>query len=107
LNFRLLFFIIINLISTICLSQTTGKLTGKISDIITSEPLIGVNVMLMGTDFGAASDIEGDFFLINIPPGSYDISINMMGYKSTIIENLQISVNRTTPLSMALTPSIL
>ena len=53
---------------TICLSQTTGKLTGKISDIITSEPLIGVNVMLMGTDFGAASDIEGDFFLPRFLP---------------------------------------
>jgi outer membrane receptor for ferrienterochelin and colicin len=108
LNIKLLLLIItFNLMPTICLSQTTGKLTGKVSDINTSEPLIGVNIMLMGTNFGTASDIEGDFFLINIPPGSYDVSVSMMGYKIAIIENLQISVNRTTPLPLALTPSIL
>ena len=106
-RFLSLLFLVINLFSTICLSQTTGKLVGKISDEKTSEPLIGVNVMVVGTNLGVASDIEGDFFLINIPPGTYDIAINMMGYKSTVIKDVQISVNRTTPLSISLAPSIL
>ena len=43
-------FFLSNLITTVCLSQTTGKITGKISDVETSEVLIGVNIMLLGTN---------------------------------------------------------
>ena len=66
MKFKILtLFLLGNLITSVCLSQTTGKIIGKISDVETSEVLIGVNIMLLGTDFGAASDINGDFFLIN------------------------------------------
>ena len=103
----LIILLLTNLITSVCLSQTTGKIIGKISDLETSEVLIGVNIMLLGTDFGAASDINGDFFLINLPPGFYDLSVGMIGYKNTVIEDVQVSVNRTTPLSLHLTPSVL
>ena len=76
-NLLTLFFLS-NLITSVCLSQTTGKIQGKISDVETSEVLIGVNIMLLGTSLGTASDINGDFFLFNLPPGSYNLSMSMI-----------------------------
>ena len=96
-----------NLITSVCLSQTTGKIAGKISDVETSEALIGVNIMLLGTNLGTASDINGDFFLLNIPPGSYNLSLSMIGYKNTLIEDVRVSVNRTTPLTLQMASSVL
>jgi outer membrane receptor protein involved in Fe transport len=103
----LILFVLSNLITTVCLSQTTGKITGKISDVETSEVLIGVNIMLLGTNLGTASDINGDFFLLNLPPGSYNLSMSMIGYKNIIIEEVRVSVNRTTPLTLQMAPSVL
>ena len=45
---------------------TTGKVAGKVLDAQTGEPLVGVNVMLVGTTLGASSDIEGEYFILNI-----------------------------------------
>jgi outer membrane receptor protein involved in Fe transport len=100
-------FFLSNLITTVCLSQTTGKITGKISDVETSEALIGVNIMLLGTNLGTATDINGDFFLLNLPPGSYNLSLSMIGYKNAMIEEVRVSVNRTTPLTLKMAPSVL
>ena len=80
MKFKILtLFLLGNLITSVCLSQTTGKIIGKISDVETSEVLIGVNIMLLGTNLGIASDINGEFFLLNLPPGSYNLSVSMIG----------------------------
>ncbi|MGA9295527.1 MAG: carboxypeptidase-like regulatory domain-containing protein, partial [Ignavibacteriaceae bacterium] len=49
--------------------QNTGKLSGKIIDAASNEPLIGVNIVLKGTYYGAASDVNGEFTIANITPG--------------------------------------
>ena len=43
-----------------------GKLAGTISDAETGEPLIGANLIIMGTSMGAATDIDGKYFILNI-----------------------------------------
>lgn len=92
---------------SIVFSQTTGKLSGIIRDQDTNEPLIGANVLINGTYLGAATDINGEFFVINIKPGTYSVSINMIGYKQLILENIKISVNRTNTLDLTLEPTVL
>ena len=60
-------FLVIVLFS--CLfSQTTGKLSGSVGDL-DKNPLYGVNVIVQDTYYGAASDDNGLFYIINIPPG--------------------------------------
>ena len=51
-------------------SQTTGKISGIIYDAETGEPIIGANIVVVGTDLGASSDTDGSFFIININPGT-------------------------------------
>ena len=59
---------------------TTGKIAGKVIDKGTQQPLPGANVMILGTTYGGAADLNGDFFILNIPPGKYTVQANMMGY---------------------------
>ena len=63
-------------------AQTTGKITGTIKDASTGEPLIGVNVVLEDTYMGAASDVDGSFFILNVPPGKYTIKFMLTGAKN-------------------------
>ena len=59
---------------------TTGKVAGKVLDAQTGEPLVGVNVLLVGTTLGASSDIDGEYFILNIPPGTYAVKASAVGY---------------------------
>jgi outer membrane receptor protein involved in Fe transport len=88
-------------------AQTTGKLAGLITDASSDEPLVGANIFLEGTSLGAAADLDGIFFILNIPPGNYDVTIQSIGYETKKYESLRISVNRTVSLDIALKPSIL
>ncbi len=75
--------------------QTTGKLSGKVTDLKTGLPLPGTNIILEGTAYGAAADGNGDFFIINLRPGEYTVKAQMIGYKPVIVRDVRISVNRT------------
>jgi outer membrane receptor protein involved in Fe transport len=101
------FLIIISLISTIAFGGTTGKLSGVIKDAETGEPLVGANVMIEGTSFGAATNIKGEYVILNIPPGRYNVKISFIGYETTIVQNVVIIVDQTTLLSVELKPQTL
>ena len=45
---------------------TTGKLSGKVTSKETGEPLIGANVMVDGTPLGAATDLDGNYFILQV-----------------------------------------
>lgn len=81
---------------------TTGKLTGKVTDAKTKEALIGANVIVAGTTLGAAVDIDGNYFILNIPPGVYQVTASILGYASRNLDNVRISVDQTTRLDIEL-----
>jgi TonB-dependent receptor len=55
---------------------------GTVTDANTGETLIGANVFLKGTSFGAATDLDGEFTIANIPPGTYTVVYSYIGYKT-------------------------
>jgi outer membrane receptor for ferrienterochelin and colicin len=83
---------------------TTGKLSGSVKDAQTGEPLVGANVIVEGTDFGAATNVDGNFVILNIPPGNYSVKISYIGYQSRQVTDVQIIVDQTTLLPVVLTP---
>jgi outer membrane receptor protein involved in Fe transport len=78
---------------------TTGKIAGKIIDAKTKEPLIGANILIVGTSMGAASDVDGNYFIINIPPGVYEVKASEIGYAPIIIKDVRVSADQTTRLN--------
>ncbi|MBL1213019.1 MAG: TonB-dependent receptor [Ignavibacteriae bacterium] len=91
------------LISTIQINAgVTGKLKGTIKDAETGEVLIGANVMLEGTTMGAASDENGEYFILNIPPGKYNIIVSYISYQKQKITGVEILTDRTTEQNILL-----
>jgi outer membrane receptor protein involved in Fe transport len=88
-------------------AETTGKLTGIITDAATGEGLAGVNVVIEGTTLGASSDLDGYYMSINIPPGKYDVSFYYVGYATVKVTNLVISIDRTTRQNISMNPETL
>ncbi|HXX64827.1 MAG TPA: carboxypeptidase-like regulatory domain-containing protein, partial [Bacteroidota bacterium] len=60
----------------------TGHISGVVKDSRTGERLIGANVLVVGTGKGAATDLNGGFLILNLPPGSYTIRVTFVGYKT-------------------------
>ncbi len=89
------------------LAGITGKLAGKIRDASTGELLPQVNIVLLNTKMGAASDNEGDYFIINIPPGTYDIKVTIIGYAAKTVTGVIINADRTTNLDIKLDPILI
>ena len=87
--------------------QTTGKISGKITDSETSEPLIAANVLLEGANLGAATDVDGYYYIINVKPGTYNLIVDMIGYKRLTLENVRVSVNRTTAIDASLEQTVI
>jgi outer membrane receptor for ferrienterochelin and colicins len=88
-------------------SQKTGKIYGYILDSKTSMPLEKACVYLENTTRGAETDEEGIYFIPNVPPGEYTLTVMLIGYKS--IENKKINVEPDSPheLNFYLDPKIL
>jgi outer membrane receptor protein involved in Fe transport len=84
------------------LSQTTGKISGVVTDKSTGERIPFANVFVEGTTTGAASDIDGNYVIINIPPGLYRVTASVVGYQKQTVTDVRVNVDFTTRLNFQL-----
>ncbi len=82
------------LFAVVSLAQT-GKVGGKIVDRETNQPLIGANVLVVGTSLGAATDVNGEYTISNIPPGTYTLRATYLGYQEVSLENIKVIAGLT------------
>ncbi|MBU0559245.1 MAG: TonB-dependent receptor [Bacteroidetes bacterium] len=104
--------ICISIIAFFCIivsvhAGTTGKIAGQVFDVTNGEPLVGANILIVGTNKGAATDIDGNYFILNLPPGNYSVKVSMLSYASVTINNVRVSVDQTTNLDFQLTEEAL
>ena len=91
------------ILSSSAFAQTgVGKISGKALDTDTREPLIGANIILLNTNLGAAADIDGNYFILNITPGTYDVRVSYVGYAPKTIQGVRIVANITYELNVDL-----
>lgn len=76
---------------------TTGQLSGQVTDQA-GNPVAYAAVALVDRTQGGLTDAEGNYNVINIPPGIYDIRITHTAYKPMLIRGISISVDNTTRL---------
>jgi outer membrane receptor protein involved in Fe transport len=84
---------------TIAEAGNTGKIAGTIRDKQTHQPVIGVNVLVKGTTLGAITDENGYYFILRVPPGTFQLQISMLGYQTITVQNVQVQVDLTTDIS--------
>ena len=98
---KLLILLLLSLSVGVGLAQT-GKVVGKVTDIETGEPLIGANIIISGTNLGAATNIDGNFIILNVPPSTYTLVGKYIGYKDVTKSNIVVSGNLTTEVNFQL-----
>lgn len=102
LGIKIIIPVIISLFAFHSVILAGGKLVGNVTEADTGEPLFGVNIVILNKNLGAATDVEGDYFILNIPPGTYEVKASMIGYQSVTKTNVEIKQNHTTTLDFVL-----
>ncbi|MFQ5706541.1 MAG: TonB-dependent receptor domain-containing protein [bacterium] len=84
-----------------------ARITGRVFERSTHQPLPNANVLLLGTPFGAASGPDGHFVISNVPAGDYTIEASVIGYESKQIAHVRVEENSSVELDFALVSSVL
>ena len=79
-----------------------GKISGTVKDASTGEALVGVNIILLGTTLGGATDEQGRYYILNIPPGRYTARASAVGFARMDIGNIEVRADQTTELNFDL-----
>jgi len=98
----LLVLFFISLLFTNLSLAASGKISGTIRDSKTKEPLVGATVLVEGTSMGAATNIDGYYYIINVLPGTYKLKVSMIGYATSVIENVRVNIDQTTNINVNL-----
>lgn len=83
-----------------------GKIAGTVKDAQNGAPLPGANMVVVGTTLGASSDANGNYFILNVPPGVYSMRVTYIGYETVTISNIAVSLDVTTPIDISLTQTM-
>ncbi|MEQ9413329.1 MAG: TonB-dependent receptor, partial [Cyclobacteriaceae bacterium] len=81
-----------------CISVFSGQVLDE-----QDNPLIGAAIILNPTNKGMVSDIEGNFELKEICAGSYQVTVQFLGYKEQVFE---ISINGSAEKIIRLQPDV-
>jgi len=95
-------FAIFLLYLSVAIADTKGKISGKVVDKKTKEALVSVNVMIEGTTLGGATNLDGDYVILNVPPGTYRIRASIIGYRPITITDVRVFIDQTTNVQFEL-----
>jgi outer membrane receptor for ferrienterochelin and colicins len=85
-------------------AQTTGIISGVITDAETKDPLPFVNVVIKGTSLGGATDQSGHYIIRGVPPGVYTIAVTAVGFQ-TVEKQVRIDAASSIVESFSLKPA--
>ena len=101
------------LVPTLALAQgTTGTVRGRVADQATGQPLAAVNVVLYDlegnpTSMGNFTNADGDYVIVNVPPGRYHLRATFVGYTTKEVQNLLVTVGVSTLQNFELEQTVL
>lgn len=98
----LLCFVGLLFIPVLLFAQTTGKVSGKVTDRETGEALIGANVIVEGTNLGATTDLNGDYVILNVPVGTHSLTCGYVGYRNVTVHTVIVNGGLTVELNFQL-----
>ncbi len=96
------FIFIFLVLCQIVFAGTTGKIVGRIVDAKTGEPLPAVNVVLLNTSMGASTDIDGIYYIVNVPVGTYSVRASLVGFGTKVMTQVKVIIDMSTPVDFSL-----
>jgi hypothetical protein len=105
-----IFLILFNLLIDIVNGQSiTQIIKGKIIDKETQSPLPGASIVILDTNpfLGAASDVNGNFVIKNVPIGRYNVKVSFISYEELIINEVLIGSGKEVVLNVELKENVI
>ncbi len=93
------------LMTSTSFSGVTGKISGAVVDEATQNPIEGARITVAGTDYEIYTDMDGEYFIINLPGGKYDIQVSNMGFETVLKKDVRVLVDLTTSMDFNLNPA--
>lgn len=89
------------------LAQPKGRLSGRVTDKETGEPMPGVNVILPGTYHGAAANLNGEYNIRGISAGEYTVRFQFIGYTTIEVTGVKITAGLSGTLNAVMNQTVL
>lgn len=86
--------------------ENKGKIYGTVVDEITQKPVYGANVVIAGFVYGASTDIDGKYEIINLPKGTYILKASLIGYRAVTKTDIVVSNAKPSEVDFELTESV-
>ncbi|WP_142686110.1 TonB-dependent receptor [Chitinophaga polysaccharea] len=81
-----------------------GRITGRVVDFESSDPLIGATVRVANTSFATVTDEKGYYMIDKIPPGKYNLLFSYVGYETGSLNGVKVEARATLQASFKLQP---
>ena len=76
-------------------AQNGSKIVGVVTDEKSGQPLIGCSIFIENLMLGDATDSDGNYLILNVPSGTYNIKAQMVGYNTQVVEGVIVSSGLT------------
>ena len=80
----------------------TGVIKGQVTDGLTNEPIAFADVLVLGTDKGISTDLDGYFEIVGLTPGLYDVRASYLGYEEQTQYEIQVTTARPIEVNFAM-----
>ncbi len=104
---KIKFLITVLILPLLAVAQSSGTITGKISNAESGEPLIGVNVIIKGTYYGAATGVDGYYRINGVDPGTYNVEASIIGYKVLLKTGIEIPAGVVSQIDFSMDETVL
>ncbi len=87
-------------------TNQAGKIRGVVTDAASGEPMPGASVAIVELQRGAITDQNGEYFLIGVPVGKYDIQASFVGFQTSNVTGVLVLDRQTTEVNFELEEGI-
>jgi len=79
-----------------------GRITGRVVDVATGQPLAGVLLSIVGQTVGARTDLDGRYTMSGVPFGRYSVAARRIGYQAKQFDNVVVSTTDATIVNFSI-----
>jgi hypothetical protein len=97
-HLAVLFFV---LLQGVAFAQS-GIIKGQVTDALSNEPIPFANVLVLGTDKGTTTDIDGQYEITGLTPGLYNVRATYVGYNERTEYEIQVTNSKPAEANLAL-----
>jgi len=84
-----------------------SRVEGTVRNAQTRDPVENARVSVVGTNLFALTNVNGYYAIENVPVGTYDVRVQVIGYQSVVFTNQRVAAGLPTTVNFQLQPSIL